>query len=65
MPKDNKVNEEAEAEVKPGQTTIPFAQFLDMIKPAFPPQATKQDIMAYLLDRELESGSLCPQGRHQ
>ena len=48
MPKDNKVNEEAEAEVKPGHTTIPFAQFLDMIKPAFPPQATKQDIMAYL-----------------
>ena len=48
LPKDNKVNEEAETEIAPGQTNIPFKQFLEMIQPAFPQQATKQDAMACL-----------------
>eukprot|EP00438_Fugacium_kawagutii_P031852 Skav230348 [mRNA] locus=scaffold25:300997:302825:- [translate_table: standard] len=45
---DNKVNEEAETTIAPGQTNIPFKQFLEMIQPAFPGQATKQDAMACL-----------------
>ena len=46
--KDNKVNEAAEEKVKPGQATIPCKQFVDMIQPTFPPQATKQDVMVYI-----------------
>ena len=45
---DNKVNESAEEDIVPGQTTIPFDTFLNIIDPAFPDKSSKQDKMALL-----------------
>lgn len=45
---DNRVNGKAEDKLKPGDTTIPFNQFLDLIAPAFPEKAERQDILACL-----------------
>ena len=45
---DNKVDESAEEDIVPGQTSISFNTFLDMISPAFPDKSSKQDKMALL-----------------
>ena len=45
---DNKVNEAAEPEVSNLGQEIPFGSFLDMIAPAFPEKASKQDMLALL-----------------
>ncbi|CAE7299339.1 unnamed protein product, partial [Symbiodinium necroappetens] len=45
---DNKVDESAEEDIVPGQTSISFNTFLDMISPAFPDKSSKKDKMALL-----------------
>ena len=45
---DNRVNGKAEDKLKPGENTIPFSHFLDLIAPAFPDKAERQDIVACL-----------------
>ena len=45
---DNRVNGKAEDKLKPGENTIPFSHFLDIIAPAFPEKAERQDIIACL-----------------
>ena len=45
---DNRVSGKAEDKPKHGDATIPFTTFVDLIAPAFPEKAEKQDILACL-----------------
>ena len=45
---DNKIDENADKWIQPGQGTIPHEVFLDIIAPAFPEKSSSQDKMALL-----------------